>query len=400
MMFNLSLTTLLLLSLLLTTLPITTTAPLPPPRIQFIAPLQTILHSSSVRFLVLVSQIPFPFLHQLELSIYDHSKNNQLIATTVKFISPGTDLHSSSEYRKKKFATSSEIMNQFPTLSNDPSFDQTDGDLYVSIPEELEFVARGLMNGGKYHASCTVKRRKQQSDTGIVMPPLIPTVTNFSFTILLKQIYVNITHVNNISIRTKKEQEKKEQEEKEEEEKEEQEQEEEKEQEEEETTTLFSTIPSILLNFSATFSPLVPTTVDTTAVTTDVTTTTTTTTPTPFRIPEDGSLAILVDGHPHRGPILAYEGGKAVLIGMLEDGPHHIMLTPVDSVDGYIIPESSTQHGCSAELTIIIQPNTRSGGVNIVKKKKKYIYIILLIEAALYFSRYYFFFYIKYIYFL
>lgn len=344
MIFNLSLST--LLRLLLLTLPTTTTAPLPPPMIQFIAPLDTIIHSSSVRFLVLVSQIPFPFLHQLELSIYN--SKNELIATTVKFISPGTDLHSSSEYRRKKFAKSQELIDQYPELSSFPAFDQSDGDLYVSTPEELEFVARGLMNGGKYHASCTVKRRKQQSDTGILMPPLIPTVTNISFTVILQQINVDITHVNNMSIRTKQK-------------------EQEQEEQEQETTTLFSTIPSILLNFSAIFSPLVPTTVETTAVTTAAVTTTITPTitPIPFRIPEDGSLSVTVDGRPHRGPILAYEGGKAVLIGMLEDGPHHIMLTPVDSVDGYVIPESTQGF---AELTISINPITRSGGVTIVKE--------------------------------
>ena len=44
MIFNLSLST--LLRLLLLTLPTTTTAPLPPPMIQFIAPLDTIIHNS------------------------------------------------------------------------------------------------------------------------------------------------------------------------------------------------------------------------------------------------------------------------------------------------------------------------------------------------------------------
>ena len=303
-----------------------TLAGMPPPNLKFLAPAfdTTILHTSSIRFQAQIRDLSFPFMHELRLRIFrknqdgdDKNANNndglEHLGTVAKQISPGTDLHSSAQTRQRRKEKAKEIKEMYPALAlysdRVPDLDETDGDLWVSRPETLDFLAGNLENG-QYRAICSLHRRKMLSDVGLKLPPLIPTEIQMDFAIELKKIHVQLTDLNGVNILSSTQ------------------------------STLFSTIPSVLLNFTATVGT------------------------NKYRIPEDGSLSITVDGLPHRGPILAYPSGEAVLIGMLQDGLHTIALSPVDSVWGNPIPESTDM---TVSIQVIVQAPSRSGGVKIIR---------------------------------
>ena len=300
------------------------TAPLPPPLLVFLAPATQDAEqfTSTVRFTVQIANIPYPFLHLLELSIFDHAAPVATpLGTISKFISPGTDLHSSARTRKKRKATAAAALKMYPSLAQYANqrmeFDTTDGDLWVSEPESLDFVARGLPNG-RYTATCTLKRRTMQSDTGILLPPLIPASVAIEFQVNQYLVHIAITHLNAVPVHQHP-------------------------RDAPIAHTYFSTIPSLLLNFTALLEQEHR--------------------QLPYRIPQDGSLSVNVDGVPHRGPMVSYEDGCSLLVGMLDDGPHVIALSPVDSLEGEPIPESAH---VVASLHVVVKVPSRSGGVDIV----------------------------------
>tara|TARA_B110000091_G_C13776729_1_gene459194 strand:+ start:135 stop:992 length:858 start_codon:yes stop_codon:yes gene_type:complete len=264
-------------------------------------------------------------MHLLELSIFNHSTTALEVESSTspssptplgvisKLIAPGTDLHSSSNRRKKRQQMAQQALEEYPNLAQYANQQMEDGDLYVSDPEILDFIARGLPNG-KYRATCTLKRRNIQSDVGVTLPPFVPASVDLIFQVEAYAIAVQITHLNHVTINNNNPTE---------------------------PQTYFSTIPSVLLNFTAMFDQQ----------------------QLPFRIPEDGSLSLKVNGQPHRGPLLSYPDGASLLVGGLDDGAHVIELSPVDSLDGEPIPEAS--HVVAA-LHVIVQAPTRSGGIDIL----------------------------------
>ena len=305
----------------------TTSSLFPPPDLNFVSPTATFAtsHTSCVRFQLSVASIPYPFMHLLELSIFNHSTTALEVESSTspssptplgvisKLIAPGTDLHSSSNRRKKRQQMAQQALEEYPNLAQYANQQMEDGDLYVSDPEILDFIARGLPNG-KYRATCTLKRRNIQSDVGVTLPPFVPASVDLIFQVEAYAIAVQITHLNHVTINNNNPTE---------------------------PQTYFSTIPSVLLNFTAMFDQQ----------------------QLPFRIPEDGSLSLKVNGQPHRGPLLSYPDGASLLVGGLDDGAHVIELSPVDSLDGEPIPEAS--HVVAA-LHVIVQAPTRSGGIDIL----------------------------------
>ena len=183
---------------------------LPPPRLIFLSPTTTtphISHTSCVYFHVQISQIPYPFMHLLELSVFtlpdSPDDEPELLGISSKFISPGSDLHSSSLNRRKRKEMAKKALQDYPNLikySNQRTeFDDSDGDLWVSEPEDMKFVARGLKNG-HYRAVCKLKRRMIKSDVGVVLPPLIPTEVDVKFDVEQYDINIKMTHLNNAEI--------------------------------------------------------------------------------------------------------------------------------------------------------------------------------------------------------
>jgi hypothetical protein len=325
---------------------------LPPPRLIFLSPTTTtphISHTSCVYFHVQISQIPYPFMHLLELSVFtlpdSPDDEPELLGISSKFISPGSDLHSSSLNRRKRKEMAKKALQDYPNLikySNQRTeFDDSDGDLWVSEPEDMKFVARGLKNG-HYRAVCKLKRRMIKSDVGVVLPPLIPTEVDVKFDVEQYDINIKMTHLNNAEINNV-------------------------------TTssstpaigsgsdidiplTYFSTTPSLLINFTASMQR--KTNFEGGTKGNDNMNNILL-----YRIPQDGSLSVKVNGQPHRGPLHAYKDGTSLLIGMLNDGPHLIELSPVDSLDGEPIPEAIN---IISKLNVIIKVPCRSGGIDIL----------------------------------
>ena len=299
------------------------------------------IQTSSVRFTLEVRDLDFPEMHFVEVELWRPIPNpdrkptdgpdiplniEDTLMITSKMIVPRSDapdledeMYKLIEARKvaereRKKPDRDTVMNAIVEMTgSDPSDFESELEEILSPvkPHKVEFIARGLPDG-RYGLTASIKRREIQSNVGLILPPLNEASpglrTSQTFFVKSQVISVTITHMNHVAVTQKGQSS---------------------------NHPVYSSQSSIVLNYTAAGS----------------------TDGTEFKIPEDGSLSVAVDGQPWRGPILAPPDGKSVVLGMLSDGLHLVELSPVDSVEGEPVPES--QEG-KAELWVEVNaPRTK-----------------------------------------
>ena len=282
------------------------------------------IRTSSVRITLEVADLAFPEMHVVEVVLWRPAPNpdwtetdgphvprnvQETLMITSKMIeargdAPGMENDEISKLIERKKADDLAKKRPDRDAVMQAVVDMTGmdpGDFEAEIDDILspggthtvEFIARGLPSG-RFGMDAQIKRRDIQSNVGIVLPPLVPDQLRTSQTFFVKTqvIDVSITHLNGVAIIKGGGAF---------------------------GSPLFSSQSSILLNYTAVSS------LD----------------GVPFQIPKDGSLSVVVDGQPWRGPIVAPPDGTSVVLGMMSDGVHLVELAPVDAVEGAPIPESA-----------------------------------------------------------
>ena len=301
-----------------------------------------VIRTSSVRIALDVTRLAFPRLHRVELELYaahphHPERRGGLLGRISKMIMPRDELPVDDRLEKQlarrakhhatktltdaeiKDAISTAVAEAFPDLDLDADRVRADAVLNDALmlrsPRTVEFIARGV-TPGRYFVTARILRRDMLSDTGVRLPAMANVApARTMFEVQLQPIQAEITHVNGVvvdypplspsssasssSVPLP-------------------------------SLELHSSSPSLLINYTAYGAH----------------------DRSPYVIPLHGSLSVVVDGRPWRGPLIAFPDGTSVLIGMLSDGLHTVEMACVDSVDGEPVPESA---GHAARMTVHVR---------------------------------------------